>query len=93
LLYGSEGLLGIVLEVTLRIFPQRLVNLQFRIMRTADVVKQIQEIIKGDQTAFLLIQPERTIVELRAPAKPNARESTSLVIELSGLLLLGVQLD
>ncbi|KAM3572143.1 hypothetical protein VYU27_005849 [Nannochloropsis oceanica] len=73
----SEGLLGIVLEVTFRVFPQRLVRLGLTIMDTKEMVKKIStQILSKGRTAFILVQPELSFIETREPAKEGAKASS-----------------
>jgi UDP-N-acetylenolpyruvoylglucosamine reductase len=73
----SEGLLGIVLEVTFRIFPESLVQLSLKIMKTKDMVKKIStDILSKTRTAFILVQPELSFIETREPAPVGAEASS-----------------
>lgn len=67
-------------QVTFRVFPQRLVRLGLTIMDTKEMVKKIStDILVGERTAFILVQPELSFIETREPAPEGAKESSQFV--------------
>lgn len=67
-------------KVTFRVFPQRLVKLGLTIMDTKEMVKKIStDILVGERTAFILVQPELSFIETREPATEGAKESSQFV--------------
>ena len=74
----SDGLLGIVLEVTFKVFPQRLVSMKFYSAPTADVIANIHNLVTEDKTTWMLLSADTTIVETRAYAAPGVEHTPAM---------------
>ncbi len=67
-------------QVTFRVFPQKLVRLGLTIMDTKEMVKKLRsDILVGERTAFILVQPELSFIETREPTPEGAKPSSDFV--------------
>ena len=74
----SDGLLGIVLEVTLKVYPQRLVHAEFRAYDTQWVIDNIHNLVTEDRTMWALLLADTTTVETRRYSRPDEAETPAL---------------
>ena len=73
--FGSEGLQGIAVEVTVRVYPQRLVKNSQSTIPTQEMVSNIHNIISRDKNAFMLVTPDLTMIETKTFAPEGTRSS------------------
>jgi len=74
----SDGLLGIVLEVTYKVFPQRLVSMKYYSAPTADVIANIHNLVMEDKTVWMLLAADSTTVETREYAAPSIEHTPAM---------------
>ncbi len=74
----SDGLLGIVLEVTLKVYPQRLAHMEFRAYDTQWVIDNIHNLVTEDRTIWALLLADTTTVETRRYSRPDEAETPAL---------------
>jgi FAD/FMN-containing dehydrogenase len=74
----SDGLLGIVLEVTYKVFPQRLVSMKYYSAPTADVIANIHNLVTEDKTVWMLLAADSTTVETREYAAPGVEHTPAM---------------
>lgn len=74
----SDGLLGIVLEVTYKVFPQRLVSHKYYSADTASIIADIHNLVTDDKTVWMLLAADSTTVETRQYAAPNVEETPAM---------------
>lgn len=68
--FHSEGLLGVVVEVKLRVFPMKAVLYDIGSLHTEDVHAYIQDWLTLDgANAWLIVTPTTTFVETRKPVQ------------------------
>lgn len=81
----SEGLLGIVTEVTLVTRPARLMRFANKIVPTADLLSAVHFgglQVSDRQNWWLVLHPQYSMVQERAWAEPGANESDAKTLEM-----------
>jgi len=70
---SSEGLQGIAVEITVRVYRQELIKSRQKIMATSEMLKSIHNIIGPNSNAWMLVRPDLSLVEQRTVSPENTR--------------------